>query len=72
MYVSKVFLMTKNLRIDIHWLFSLENLTGSSIETYDSTNLRTKNLRTDIQRNDNVLMRISLGIAMKHMIQQQT
>ena len=72
MYVSRIFLITKNLRIDMHWLSSHANLTGSSIETYDSTNLITKNLRIEIQRNDHVLMRISLGIAMKHMIQQQT
>ena len=72
MYVSRICLITKYLRIDIHWLFSLENLTGSSIEKYDTTNLITKNLRIEIQWNGYVLMKISLGVAMKHMIQQQT
>ena len=72
MYVSRICLITKNLRIDIHWLFSLENLTGSSNEKYDTTNLITKNLRIEIRWNDYVLMKISLGVAMIHMIQQQT
>ena len=72
MYVSRICLITKNLRNDIHRLFSLENLTGSSNEKYDTTNLITKNLRIEIRWNDYVLMKISLGVAMIHMIQQQT
>ena len=72
MYVSRICLISKNLRIDIHGLFSLENLTGSSNEKYDTTNLITKNLRIEIRWNDYVLMKISLGVAMIHMIQQQT
>ena len=72
MYVSRIFLITKNLRIDMHWLCSHANLTGGSIETYDSINLITKNLRIEIQQNDYVLMRISLGVAMQLKIQQQT
>ena len=72
MYVSRICLISKNLRIDFHGLFSLENLTGSSNEKYDTTNLITKNLRIEIRWNDWVLMKISLGVAMIHMIQQQT
>ena len=72
MYVSRICLISNNLRIDMHGFFSLENLTGSSNEKYDTTNLITKNLRIEIQWNGYVLMKISLGVAMKHMIQQQT
>ena len=44
MYVSRICLITKYLRIDIHWLFPLENLTGSSIEKYNKpNNLEPKN-----------------------------
>ena len=72
MYVSRICLISNNLRIDMHGFFSLENLTGSSNEKYDTTNLITKNLRIEIRWNDYVLMTISLGVAMIHMIQQQT
>ena len=55
------------------WLNSDENLTGSSNETYESTsNLITKNPRIDIHWNDYVFMRISLGGAMKCMLQENT
>ena len=72
MHASRKYLISKNLRIDMHGLFSLENLTGSSNGKYDTTNLITKNLRIEIRWNDYVLMTISLGVAMIHMIQQQT
>ena len=55
------------------WLDSDENLTGSSNETYESTsNLITENLRKEIHWNDYVFMRISLGGAMKCMLQENT
>ena len=48
------------------WLGSHENLTGSSNETYDSTtNQITKNLRIEINWYDYVLIRLSMGAAMK-------
>ena len=65
MYVSRICLITKNLRIDIHWIFSLENLTGSSNEKQDTTNLITKKLRIEIKWNDYVLIRLSMGATMK-------
>ena len=63
MYVSKKCLITKNLKIDIYWLCSHENLTGSNNETYDSTtNLKAKDLRIGIQwKIDIVPIRISLN-----------
>ena len=56
MYVSRICL------ISIHGLFSLENLTGSSNEKYDTTNLITKKLIIEIQWNETYDWKTNLRI----------